>query len=327
MTPLMFIGFVTYLVLQTLAYLEAQTPSSYLHFESVYIGSNITLKCSYKETDGVVFYWYKQTLGQKPQLISEVFKYRRNGLLKGEIWNDSRFDLEFGNDKNHLKIFNVQMSDSATYYCTGIDAYVYEFIEGIIVYVKESDKNIWTLVNQSRSETIQSGGSVTLSCAVQTVICDGEHNVYWFHNSEEYLPRIIYSHGASADNCERTPATQTRSCVYSLTIESLNASNAGTYHCAVASCGLILFGKGMKLDFEKKFDSPVLLYVLSGTSAFSIILVFFLAYKLFKTKSCKGKGYEDADNLHYAALSHSKVSRSRGQRDNPNQSVYSSVRH
>ncbi|MED6235931.1 hypothetical protein ATANTOWER_002162, partial [Ataeniobius toweri] len=89
-----------------------------------------------------------------------------------------------------------------------------------------------------------------------------------------------------------------------------------------------------------KFDSPVLLYVLSGTSAFSIILVFFLANKLFKTKSCKdpserssaalapmADGYEDADDLHYAALSHSKVSRSRGQRDNPNQSVYSSVRH
>lgn len=232
------------------ANLEAQTPSSFLHFESVNIGLNMTLKCFYKETDGVIFYWYKQTLGQKPELISEFYRYKRNGSLKGKFWNDSRFFLETGEDKNHLKIFNVQISDSATYYCTGIHTYLYTFLEGIIVHVAESDLNIWTLVHQSSSETIQSGGSLTLSCIVQPGTCNGEHSIYWFRNSEEYLPEIIYTNGPSDDHCNKKSTTQTHSCVYNLTIESLNASNAGTYHCAVASCGHILFGKGMKLDYE-----------------------------------------------------------------------------
>lgn len=241
-------------------HLEAQTPSPSLHFESVSIGSNVTLKCFYKETDGVIFYWYKQTPGQKPQLMSEFYRYKRNGSLMGEFCNDPRFELETGKDKNHLRISNVQMSDSATYYCAGVHTYLYTFLEGITVHVKEPNLNIWTLVDQSRSEIIQPGGSVTLKCTVQSGTCDGQHRVFWFRNSEEHLPEIIYTNGASDDQCKKKPTTQAHSCVYSLSIESLNASNAGTYHCAVASCGHILFGKGMQLDYESNnlFSKTVL---------------------------------------------------------------------
>uniref|UniRef100_A0A3B5REH4 Uncharacterized LOC102227512 n=1 Tax=Xiphophorus maculatus TaxID=8083 RepID=A0A3B5REH4_XIPMA len=332
MTPLMFIGYVTCLILETLVRLEAQTPSPSLHFESVSVGSNVTLKCFYKETDGVIFYWYKQTPGQKPQLMSEFYRYKRNGSLTGEFCNDPRFELETGKDKNHLRISSVQMSDSATYYCAGVHTYLYTFLEGITVHVKEPNLNIWTLVDQSRSEINRPGGSVTLKCTVQSGTCDGQHRVFWFRNSEEHLPEIIYTNGASDDQCKKKPTTQAHSCVYSLSIESLDASNAGTYHCAVASCGHILFGKGMQLDYEKKSDSPVLLYVLSGALAVSIIMVVILAQKLHKTKSCKGKvwlqisfDYEDAENLHYAALSSNKLSRSRGKRDATSEVVYSSV--
>ncbi|XP_043954251.1 uncharacterized protein LOC122820734 [Gambusia affinis] len=338
MTPLMFIGFVTCLILETLVHLEAQTPSLSLHFESVNIGSNVTLKCFHKETDGVIFHWYKQTPGQKPQQMSEFYRYKRNGSFTGEFCNDPRFELETGKDKNHLRISNVQMSDSATYYCAGIDTYLYKFLEGTTVHVKESNLNIWTLVNQSRSEIMQPGGSVTLKCTVQSGTCDGQHRVFWFRNSEEHLPEIIYTNGAGEDQCKKKPTTQAHSCVYSLSIESLNESSAGTYHCAVASCGHILFGKGMQLDYEKQSDSPVLLYVLTGALAFSIIMVVILVQKLHKTKSCKDSperssaastlnadDHEDAENLHYAALNSSKLSRSREKRDATSEVVYSSV--
>ncbi|XP_015224425.1 PREDICTED: uncharacterized protein LOC107080733, partial [Cyprinodon variegatus] len=138
MTPLRFICLVTYLILETVAYLDVQGPSPSLQFKAVNIGLNITLKCLYKESDGVIFYWYKQTLGQKPKLISEFYKYKRNSSLKGEFWKDQRFDLETGTDKNNLKILNVQMSDSATYYCTGIHSYEYKFLEGIILHFNTS---------------------------------------------------------------------------------------------------------------------------------------------------------------------------------------------
>uniref|UniRef100_A0A3Q2FY43 Ig-like domain-containing protein n=1 Tax=Cyprinodon variegatus TaxID=28743 RepID=A0A3Q2FY43_CYPVA len=267
-------------------YLDVQGPSPSLQFKAVNIGLNITLKCLYKESDGVIFYWYKQTLGQKPKLISEFYKYKRNSSLKGEFWKDQRFDLETGTDKNNLKILNVQMSDSATYYCTGIHSYEYKFLEGIILHVMESDLSVWT--PQLGFEDIQSEGSVSLGCRIQTGSCNEGYSVYWVQSSEEHLPRIIYTQDTTDELCKRDKTTQTNSCVYSYTIERMNESHAGTYHCAVALCGHILFGKGITLDHKKKFNTSVMVYVLSGTLAFVTMLAFFLAIILYK-KSCKGK--------------------------------------
>ncbi|KAM8746633.1 uncharacterized protein AB9X84_014833 [Acanthopagrus schlegelii] len=66
-------------------------------------------------------------------------------------------------------------------------------------------------------------------------------------------------------------------------MKSLNLSHAGTYYCAVASCGHILFGNGTKLDFEDDEDSPVLVYFLTGTSAFSITLCVLMAFLVCMT--------------------------------------------
>ncbi|XP_015260295.1 PREDICTED: uncharacterized protein LOC107104731, partial [Cyprinodon variegatus] len=235
-------------------YLDVQGPSPSLHFKAVNIGLNITLKCLYKESDGVIFYWYKQTLGQKPKLISEFYKYKRNSSLKGEFWKDQRFDLETGTDKNNLKILNVQMSDSATYYCTGIHSYEYKFLEGIILHVMESDLSVWT--PQLGFEDIQSEGSVSLGCRIQTGSCNEGYSVYWVQSSEEHLPRIIYTQDTTDELCKRDKTTQTNSCVYSYTIERMNESHAGTYHCAVALCGHILFGKGITLDHKNLKEVP-----------------------------------------------------------------------
>uniref|UniRef100_A0A3P9Q768 Ig-like domain-containing protein n=1 Tax=Poecilia reticulata TaxID=8081 RepID=A0A3P9Q768_POERE len=321
MTPLMFIGYVTCLILDTLAHLEAQTPSPSLNFESVNIGSSVTLKCFHKETDGVIFYWYKHTPGQKPQLMSEFYTYKTNGSLKGEFWNDPRFELETGKNKNHLRISNLQMSDSATYYCAAVDTYLYTFLEGITVHVKESNLNIWTLVDQSRSEIIQPGSSVTLKCTVQSGTCDGEHRVFWFRNSEEHLSEIIYTNGASDDQCKKKPTTQAHSCVYSLTIESLNMSSAGTYHCAVASCGHILFGKGMNLDYEsnKSFCKDCLTFQ-------EVVRMYSDVYNtVLNSIACFIQESNDVHNLHHAALRSSKISSSRGKREATSEVVYSSV--
>ncbi len=93
---------------------------------------------------------------------------------------------------------------------------------------------------------------MTLNCTVHTGTCDGEHSVYWFRDSEGSHPGLIYTHGDRNDQCERKPNTQTHTCVYNLPMKSLNLSHAGTYYCAVASCGHILFGSEKKLDSERK---------------------------------------------------------------------------
>ncbi|XP_078101762.1 uncharacterized protein LOC144514808 [Sander vitreus] len=128
-------------------------------------------------------------------------------------------------------------------------------------------------------------------------------------------------------------------------MKSLNLSHAGTYYCAVASCGHVLFGNGTKLHLEDEVDSPFLEYFLSAALAFTTILSVLLAfsvYKVNKRNSCQtavnhttfpspstasAEGYQDADNVHYAALSVNLPNRSRRQRNNTNdECVYSSVK-
>uniref|UniRef100_A0A3B4YHQ7 Immunoglobulin kappa light chain-like n=1 Tax=Seriola lalandi dorsalis TaxID=1841481 RepID=A0A3B4YHQ7_SERLL len=334
MTPPSFAVYFTCLFLANMAHLSSLKQLS-LYFESADVGDSVTLQCVCQDNEAVMFYWYKQTLGQKPKLMSTLYKHNNNGSFTGEF-NNPRFSLDTGNSENNLKISHLHISDSATYYCVRSNLYEFEFCEGTTVTVQDSCLNIQASVHQSGSETIQPGGSVTLNCTVHTGTCDGEHSVYWFKDSEESHPGLIYTHGGRNDQCERKSNTQPYICDYNLPMQSLNLSHAGTYYCAVASCGRILFGNGTKLDVEDGASSVVLVYFLSGALALTSILVVFLAfsvYKIYKRNfQCTGKCYyvkmkANAENLHYAALKAPTVNRSRRQRDDTlGECVYSSVR-
>ncbi|CAB1351604.1 unnamed protein product [Coregonus sp. 'balchen'] len=62
----------------------------------------------------------------------------------------------------------------------------------------------------------------------------------------------MYTHGYRSDQCEKSPETgsPTQSCVYNLPKRNLSLSDAGTYYCAVATCGETLFGNRTKLDIQ-----------------------------------------------------------------------------
>ncbi|XP_013129969.2 uncharacterized protein LOC100690577 [Oreochromis niloticus] len=308
-------------------------------FISANVGDNVTLRCFYEGDVAAMFYWYKQTLGQKPKLISSFYKHDINGTFNGEFKNNPRFSLDSKNGKNHLTISNIQMSDSATYYCISCYAYKFEFAEGTSIHVKGSGLNLQTSVHQLSSATVEPGASLTLNCTVHTGTCDEEHSVYWFKSSEKSHPGLIYTDGGGNNRCERKTNTQTNMCVYSLPIKSLNLSDKGMYYCAVASCGHILFGNGTKLDLEDEVTFPdFLVNVLSGALAFTITLSLLMGFLLFKmnkesqarcsdASTANAEGYRDADNLHYAAVQTQKFNRQRRQmNDTMNQCVYSSVR-
>ncbi|TWW54391.1 hypothetical protein D4764_0192310 [Takifugu flavidus] len=53
----------------------------------------------------------------------------------------------------------------------------------------------------------------------------------------------MYSHTGRNKQCER----KTNTCFYSFSMKNVNTSQTGTYYCAVAACGHILFGNGTKL--------------------------------------------------------------------------------
>ncbi|XP_047463723.1 uncharacterized protein LOC125021641 [Mugil cephalus] len=319
--------------------------SSSVHQESgfrlVNVGENITLQCL-NSGPPTRLYWYKQTLGHHPRLISSSY-----GSLKtfyGEFANKPRFTLKSGKSRNLLSISDLRISDSATYYCASTASSIVEFAEGVTVSVKGSGLNVNTSVHQSSSETVQLGDSVTLNCTVHTGTCDGEHRVYWFKVSEESHPGLIYTHGVRNDKCERKNNTKTRNCVYNLPMENLNLSHNGIYYCAVASCGHILFGNGTKLELKNEEVSLVLVYFLSGALAFTTILTLSLAALLY-TQKRKGQqatesherfsasyptnseSFEAEENLHYGALRVKKANRLRSQRDDTeDKCIYSGVR-
>ncbi|XP_075943006.1 uncharacterized protein LOC142945952 [Anarhichas minor] len=336
MTPSSLALYITCLILTDMAAMGTLN-QSLLYFLSDDVGGNVTLPCVCDDA-GLVFYWYKQTLGQKPKLIAAFYTYNRNCTFHGEFKNNPRFSLDTESGKSHMKISDLQISDSATYYCIGSNLIDFKFCDGTTVSVKGSGLNVPALVHQSASETIQPGGSVTLNCTVHTGTCDGQHSVYWFKDSEASRPGLIYTDGGRNDQCERKPNTQTHTCVYNLPMKSLNPSHAGTYYCAVASCGHILFGDGTKLDFEGDGDSLVLVYFLSAAWALTTMLVVLLAFSLYKSnqrnRQSAGNCYSlnttlcvDAENLHYAALRDHNCNRSRRQTANTQQEcVYSSVR-
>ncbi|XP_040887416.1 uncharacterized protein LOC121177240 [Toxotes jaculatrix] len=346
MTPLKLALCLSHLFLGSSAQATDLISSLHIRQESGYypanVGDSVTLRCFY-EGRALMFYWYKQTLGQKPRLVSTFYQKGKNTIFHNEFKNNTRFTLDAADGKNHLKISDLHISDSATYYCISFSNFKLAFGEGAVVSVKGSGMSIQALVHQSASETVQPGGSVTLNCTVHTGTCDGEHSVYWFRNSEESQPGLIYTHGDRNDQCERKPDTQTHTCFYNLPIRSQNLSYAGTSDCAVASCGLILFGNKKQLDLKHKDPSLALVYILSGALAFTTILVVLLTYATYtmnNRKSCKcrdarwslastpnAEDYLDSDNLHYAALREHKVNRPRRQGDNTQaECVYSAVR-
>ncbi|XP_034712727.1 uncharacterized protein LOC117934816 [Etheostoma cragini] len=311
-------------------------------FISANVGDNVTLRC-FSEDDATRIYWYKQTLGQKPRIILSFYVFGSGIIFYNEFKNNSRFSLDTEEKKN-LNIFYLNISDSATYYCASSEAIVLDFKNGTIINVEGSGLKVPATVHQSASESIQPGGSVTLTCTVLTGTCDGEHSVYWFKKSEESQPGLIYTHGGRTDQCEMKHNTQPHTCVYKLPMKSLNLSHAETYYCAVASCGHILFGDGTKLELEDNADSLVSVYFLSGALIFTTILVVLLAFLLFKNNkrnrchctesqarlsspsTANAEGFRDEDSLHYAALSDNLLNRPRTNRGNTrSECVYSGV--
>ncbi|XP_068164298.1 uncharacterized protein [Antennarius striatus] len=299
---------------------------------SINRGHNATLPCFFYSANYLG--WYKQSAGGQPQIISSYYKYLpKSNVFHNQFIHDKRLSLNTGEGFYHLKISNVQDSDSAMYYCGRTSITVTEFYTGIFLLIKESSQT--SLIQQQVPSYLKPGESTTLNCTVHSGTSDGGYSVYWFkENSRKSDLGIMYIHTQSSTQCLKDTEYPQR-CVYSLPKTNVSQSDSGTYYCAVASCGEILFGKGMRLDVggsnDDSFLNPIFSIPLVAALLVSLILNIMLISILFKMsrKVCHSQEYletcsallrrdderyQNEDTLYYPTLNASLRKRS-GQKD------------
>ncbi|XP_043983736.1 uncharacterized protein LOC122837446 [Gambusia affinis] len=115
-----------------------------------------------------------------------------------------------------------------------------------------------TKIDPTVSAPLQPGDSVTRQCSVlphsQTGSCPSERRVSWFGvRKDAFLGSIIYTDQNVSYNCDKKPDTSSdsRRCVYNFS-KNVSSEDSGTYYCALAMCGEIIFGNGTKLEIEVK---------------------------------------------------------------------------
>ncbi|XP_066536317.1 T-cell surface glycoprotein CD8 beta chain-like [Hoplias malabaricus] len=199
--------------------------------------------------------------------------------------------------------------------------------------------SLYTVLQTPVLDSVELGDNTTLQCSVLTDASPGEHSVYWLRNgSGESPPGIIYTHGDTNTQCSRSSEADspTQSCVYKLPKTNLSLSDAGTYYCAVAVCGQILFGNGTKLDFVESVGLCVpIIIVLATSNIISLVVVLFICRKLYsRNHKDTAEGHLVQENqgeaLNYAALTFTKKAPtskgSRRQQKLKDTEVYSQIR-
>ncbi|XP_039454024.1 uncharacterized protein LOC116321587 [Oreochromis aureus] len=207
------------------------------------LGDNVTLTCTLSGNDQGLYYWYKLNFGYMVQTIAEG----SFGKIVFQI-NNSRFSATKVGKVLSLNIRNVSKEDEATYFCQAGSSFSINFIYGTILAVNDpkTQHKFFTVKQTPDLDSVHLGDTMTLQCSLlsknknDTDQCPDEDKVHWFKAASESHPGIIYH--SSIRNKEDGR------CDYSLSKTITHSSDAGTYYCAVITCGEILFGEGTKVD-------------------------------------------------------------------------------
>ncbi|KAJ8337703.1 hypothetical protein SKAU_G00366690 [Synaphobranchus kaupii] len=254
-------GLMLYSISVITTVLLSQVPSWEVH-----PGDNVLLPCSFLpgSVGGYLSWFWLGPNESGPLTILSVYDDTKAEVSYHNHFTQDHIKLHRTNST--CELINVDLSDSGLYVCGKMpqDYLIFDKatlveVEGLRLHTAKPDiegsepQSRTVVLQQPESESVQPGDSVTLQCTVHTETCAGEHSVYWFRQgSGESPPGIIYTHGNRSDECQRSSGavSPTQSCVYNFPKRNLSLSDAGTYYCAVATCGEILFGNGTKLDIE-----------------------------------------------------------------------------
>ncbi|XP_076144300.1 uncharacterized protein LOC143126288 [Alosa pseudoharengus] len=342
MTGLTLTNFMTILVFCKLYMVQTEIPQQSGPITRAHIEENVTLECFFSERlKSNRFYWFKQTLGDKPSIVVQSQAYGTTKYSEG--FENGRFKLDKGGSHFHLIIENASRSDEGMYFCGMRVSYEMVFGNGIFLAIEGEQWSATDQVVQAPiPDTVYQGDSVTLQCTVMTKNQIEEYRVLWFRRSPgESQPGLIYSPTNRSRECEDH-------CVYSLPKSNLTLSDSGVYYCVVDIYGHVIFGNGTVLEIRSLalFNTVVSLGAILGLC---ICLGLYLVWQnTRKCKHCKGKsaqaaeptesplnqfetqdGGADATVVNYTALhfSERKPKAGRKRETLTHGGVYSDVRH
>nr|XP_046261691.1 basement membrane-specific heparan sulfate proteoglycan core protein-like [Scatophagus argus] len=256
--------------------------------KTVGVGDDVTLTCTRQESkDAAALFWIRLVSGNLPELLGGTFAFDYEDVNEAP-----RITAKQGPGTFLLHIKETKRSDTGVYYCVKVHQVDMKFLNGTFLRIKGSEPDITAVIQEPPSDSVHPGDSVTLQCSVlsdpEDKTCPGGPSVFWFKaGSDESHPSVIYTHGDSGDGCDKSPeAHAPQKCVYSFS-KNVSSSDDGTYYCAVATCGEILFGNGTKLDTEapNTQEANTVLLLLCAALALSLIVITCLIYTIKKT-SC-----------------------------------------
>uniref|UniRef100_A0A3P9AR90 Ig-like domain-containing protein n=1 Tax=Maylandia zebra TaxID=106582 RepID=A0A3P9AR90_9CICH len=270
--------------------------------KTVQLGEPATLTCAIpKELSIRGVNWYKQSVGDTLKLIVTLYKSTADF---GPGFSSLRFGVYDGKNFTSLTILKTVQEDEGLYHCANTE-WIGTTWSGMYLLVKGNKTSNYAVSQLLiESNPVRPGDTMTLQCSVfsdsDNKTCPGGLNIIWVREgSNKSQPNIIYTDRNRSNECEKRSDHQ-KTCVYRFS-KNVSSSDAGTYYCAVATCGEILFGNGAKLDIQAMSLLDNMFYVTTQTVV--------------------------DEELNYAALNFSeRKTRGRRKRDCAEDSVYSHVK-
>uniref|UniRef100_A0A8C5CDG7 Uncharacterized LOC115552295 n=1 Tax=Gadus morhua TaxID=8049 RepID=A0A8C5CDG7_GADMO len=345
--------FFAMIFLSTARLIQAQESPTLVFVESAGLGDTVTLHCESGNTVSSYLYWYKQSPGFFPEMVAlKMFE----SITSEPHINLTLTEGEEGVCVFHLTIQNVTKGDEANYFCQIYSRDKWNNVTFLSVKDPNDHRFVSrTVVQQPVSASAQLGDPVALQCSITSERmdhsnqCQGEPSVYWFKSgSGPSHPAAIYMNGNRSGECQNSsgPPSAPQSCVYTLPKNNINSSDAGTYYCALAACGEVVFGSGTKLDItETNWRLVTMVLGILLACCLAVIIILFLTRKTKYlcdhregTLSASNQVPHDSgnqeqqdgetDSLNYAALEFSGR-KTRGRMKNSGriqESLYSAVR-
>ncbi|XP_062855698.1 uncharacterized protein LOC134318692 [Trichomycterus rosablanca] len=254
------------------------------HYEpsvlSVKAGECVNIHCTFlDQSDRMI--WYKQRFGEMPQKVGESLTH--NEINISPEFNKSGLKMKKTETDFFLTFLHINKEDEGLYFC-GIFSWVRNsFSNGTFISVTDDQEFSVLVVQSDVMDSVPAGESLNLQCFVFSKSRSVELPVLWFRSaSPESRPQIVYSHYNSSHQCKESSNTYT--CVYNFSKNILTINDTGTYYCAVAMCGKIIFGNGTTVQLES-VDS--LWMFLAVALVVCMIVISVQAILICKFRSCK----------------------------------------